>query len=271
MKDAVIRKALAEERAGLKEIWRACFHDTDSYIDCFFDSLYVDGCATVADLGDGPVAMAMDLDGMTLKNPNGDSFPCRYLFAVATLPPFRGKGLGKAVSQATNTNLVCPAEDTLFTYYEQLGFRNYFYVDEWETVRGEYAASASGKAAECSASEYADLREAMLKGRTHLTLGKKTLAYQAKISHLLRLCGGCASVERSFCGKLHVKELLVPEALKSEALAQISALYGGEAMTVRAPSNGGKHMRRFGQLRPLNDACFEPKPGDIPYFGIAFD
>ncbi|MDR2802450.1 MAG: GNAT family N-acetyltransferase [Prevotellaceae bacterium] len=118
----------------LKNIWRACFNDADAYIDFYFSERYCPKNTFVhCETGRG-VAM-MTLLPATVVTPH-EEFAARYVYAVATLPEFRNKGISfslaqQADEQARTENcaleIVVPATPELFHFYARQGFSTTFY------------------------------------------------------------------------------------------------------------------------------------------------
>ncbi|MDR1984800.1 MAG: GNAT family N-acetyltransferase [Prevotellaceae bacterium] len=118
----------------LKNIWRTCFHDAEAYIDFYFSERYRPQNTFVhCEAGRG-VAMLTMLPA-TVVTPHGE-FSARYMYAVATLPEFRNKGLSFALAQQADeqaqaencaVEVVAPATPDLFRFYARQGFVTAFY------------------------------------------------------------------------------------------------------------------------------------------------
>lgn len=109
---------------GLKKLWKTVFGDPDSFIDTFFDIAFSpDRCRYVEE--NGRIISALywfdcEFSGGKLA----------YIYAVATHPDHRGKGLASRLLLQTHSHLKAlgyagcvlkPAEG-LFPYYERLGY-----------------------------------------------------------------------------------------------------------------------------------------------------
>jgi len=127
----MIRPSRIGDEAGLKTLWEAAFGDSMAWIDLFFDTLYKPGSAIVWEV-DGTIASAIYLlDAGCASLPDGGTLSTSYSYALATLPAYRGQGIGSQVTQAAIThsvalgfdcNVICPAEESLFPYYTRLGY-----------------------------------------------------------------------------------------------------------------------------------------------------
>lgn len=114
----------------LKQLWETVFGDPRSVTDAFFaHAFYPDGCFYEA--VDGKVVSAFYLLPVTYHGQNGF-----YLYAAATLPAYRGQGLmGRLIREAlvfaknqADFVYLCPAEDSLYTYYARFGFSQTLYA-----------------------------------------------------------------------------------------------------------------------------------------------
>ena len=104
------RPSRREDEPALRALWKTVFGDEDAFLDLFFRELYAPGMAAVVPVGDGIAAAAYAL-------PMGKY---RYIYAVATLPEFRGRGLGRAVTLAAADGrgaYLCPAGEALKRWY----------------------------------------------------------------------------------------------------------------------------------------------------------
>jgi GNAT superfamily N-acetyltransferase len=118
----------------LKNIWRVCFNDADAYIDLYFSERYLPKNTFVhCEAGRG-VAM-LTLLPATVVTPH-EELAARYLYAVATLPEFRHKGLSLSLAQQADEQareenraleIVVPATPELFHFYARQGFSTAFY------------------------------------------------------------------------------------------------------------------------------------------------
>ncbi len=127
-------------RKGLTELWHTVFGDDYGYIDCFFEKAY-SYCDVFLTLADSkPVSSFyllpcyIDYDGKRYKG--------KYLYAAATYPEHRGKGLmaeliNEAIDYCRNSSDIdfislVPAQEGLYNYYGRFGFKEamYRYVTE---------------------------------------------------------------------------------------------------------------------------------------------
>ena len=115
------------------------------------------------------------------------------------------------------------------------------------------------------------LRELQLKSWPHLSCKEPALLHQAQVGTFLALCGGCAAVEwDGSSGAVQVKELLVSDSRREEALQALSSAYPGKDLQVRMPVRVADRAVPFGLFRTGFPVSAAEGVG-LPYFGLAFD
>ena len=239
---------------SLREVWKKAFGDTDEFLDLFFSAAYApDRCRCAAE--DGRVQSVLywfdcELEGRKLA----------YIYAVATDPACRGRGLCRRVMEDTMEVLrrrgyagaiLLPQEPWLIRMYGGMGFAPATTVTEkW------FPAGAAVEARQVDGAEYAALRRkflpaggvrqegenvAFLAGMTRFYTGENFLAAAAEDGDEL------------WCSEFLGDPAAVPGLLKT---------LGYPAGRARMP--GGE--RPFAMFRPLTEDCPTPR-----YFGLVFD
>ena len=161
-----IRPSVPGDEDGLKALWKTVFGDEDGYINSFFELLYKPGMARVSTDGDRIVSAAHILSLGELTD--GDSsLPCSVIYALATLPEYRGQGRGRrvledAVKSSSGPTLIVPAEPSLFDYYKSSGFTAYF--NAVELSGPDTGEDLEGSVTHATVRGYAALREELLRG-----------------------------------------------------------------------------------------------------------
>lgn len=213
-------RAARADLPQLTRLWQTCFHDSEAEVQafwkCFGDKIGIfcarDGKKVTAMLCALPVQLIDDA---------GDSHEAAYLYAVATDPAYRGRGLCGEIlacaeralrAQGVEYAILVPAEPGLFALYERYGYKTAFFRG-----RGEISGAAcAGKVEEIDADTYFSLRELLLVD-SFVSCGPDYLTYQATTDRLMRIetagqmhCAVCAQDG----SELTVKELLpyTPEA-----------------------------------------------------------
>ena len=100
------------EEIALREVWKVVFGDDGAFMEMFFRELYLPGMAQVVEEDGKIVASAYVI-------PFGEA---NYIYAVGTLPAYRGRGYGRAVTLAAAGGrgaYLCPAEESLKTWYRE--------------------------------------------------------------------------------------------------------------------------------------------------------
>lgn len=275
-----VRTSRTADVPRLKELWKLAFGDDDAYIDHFFDRYYAPERMLVLEQEGAVQAMTAWFD-MPLVWADGQNWPSAYLYAVATHPNCRGKGLaGRLLAFADSwlkeRGFACvstvPARADLHVFFGGNGFEECFALQQQE-----YVPHGDGSPAELErldAQQYNRLREGQLTGTDHIACAPEALDYQASVCVLsgggLYRVGteGCACVERAG-DEVFVKELLCAQQEREDALAAIARAHPAGHYWVRTPYARGEQWD-FAMLKWLI-----PEPNwdkkTAPYLGLAFD
>ena len=145
---------------SLKRLWKVVFADPDSFIDSFFQVAFSpDRCQFIEAEGEAVSALYWfdcEYQGGKLA----------YIYAVATHPDHRGKGLASRLMEKTHAllqergyagSVLKPAQG-LFPFYERLGYKTCGYIRRFEAT----AAAVTSEVKEISPVEYAILRRTYL-------------------------------------------------------------------------------------------------------------
>ncbi len=154
--------ARPEDLDALKDLWFACFGGPQEYLDFYYGRRFVPEDTLVWREEGRPVSM------MTLMRVRRGGEEGAYVYAVATLPEYRGHGLMTRLDawsqevvrdRGGRFSVLVPAGPELFPMYEKLGYRSEFPV--WvKEVQG--AAKTSGRFSPCSFTEFRELRRRFL-------------------------------------------------------------------------------------------------------------
>ena len=263
-----------EDVPALKALWKQAFGDEDALIDAFFRRLYVPEQVLVCREEGRVAAMACWLRETVCCGSRG--WPAAYLYAVATDPAHRGRGLcsellsfaaGCLESRGVRVLLLVPGSPSLRQFYAARGFRDYTTVHTAEVE----VSPVSGIVEPVTAPVYLELREQFLSGQSYVSCPVPVLEFQAAAAALyggglLRLekdgREGCACVARDGGGRAVIYELLWPgNGLEGASLA--AGVTGAARAFVRKP--GGQTA--FAMARWLGEVPNVPPP----YLGLALD
>ena len=152
------RCAVEKDKENLYALWQEAFGDSRDFLDTFRNTAYAHNrCRLIAD--DKGALAALYIFDCIYK---GEKIA--YIYAVATAKSHRGQGLCTLLMADTHRYLVkngyrgailVPADETLFSFYENMGY-------EVCTYASEFSADAQGETLtleEISSSEYAKLRK----------------------------------------------------------------------------------------------------------------
>lgn len=179
----MIRFADEKDIPGLKEIWHISFGDSKEYIDMFMEHQFK-GALTVVYEEDSKILSMFFLFRCDFSI-NEKTHPSFYLYAAATLPQYRGKGImGKmlefsksyAAEKDFDFIILSPAEKSLYDYYGRFGFKACFKSQKiFLNIKNEkeYAASFS----ENDFEKMLTLRNAAVKKSDGVLWGEKFFRY----------------------------------------------------------------------------------------------
>ena len=268
--DVKLREYSGGDIPALCALWESVFGDKPELIQEFFRLLPDMGLCAVAEL-DGKIAgMASVLTALELVTPGGDSARCGYVYAVATEPSFRGRGIGAALTEkvcelakAAGASVLCtlPAEDSLYPWYEKImGVRCALYRQSFETSPAESLQVRRAKA-----SEYLKRREELLADKSHLRAAPAIIEFAERFYSVygggLFLSGDglCAAYGDTKC--LYIKELISPNGRNEPVAAALGAFLGADRIVYSLPSESG-------------DKYISAPPGAVPsdcVWNLSFD
>ncbi len=243
----------------LTKLWAKCFGDDPREINGFWSEAFDRIRVYTAMEGVALTAMACVIPTHFIDE-EGESHTCGYVYAVCTDPQYRGRGICKNLMDYIHKNCgfsytaLVPAEESLFSFYESLGYKTCFYHREY-TVTARKGGTLRSAAPEV----YRSIRE--------LQLYDNFLSYE---EYLLPCAGQLYRIETEdglYCGCCYKKgdTLLIRELLPDspEAASALCAYLDCRTAVVRTMGED----KPFGMLKAL---C----KGKIPtkgYLGLALD
>ncbi len=254
------RWAKSEEQSSLQALWQRVFGDGEEVTGSFFRKFPPERHTRVIE-ADGTIAamaswLPVRLDGMSGA----------YVYAVATAPEYRGRGLARDLMEELEHALadrglafaaLCPAEPSLYDFYAALGYETAFYCDHFFCApEGEDLPLTK-----LDASRYRAAREGYL-ARQSCIWDDAALSYLTDTgTAFYRFPGGCAAISAMPDGAICIPELLCDDAKKTApALCRMLNACRAEVFTpgIEQPRGMWKHLT-FGQKTPR------------AYLGFAFD
>lgn len=240
----------ASEISGLRQLWKLAFGDTEEFLDGFFGTAFSDDRCRFLKLDDRVAAALYWFDCQY------DGRKLAYVYAVATHPDFRGRGMCRQLMGQTHELLkgqdydgvvLVPQDTGLRKMYAAMGYQNATSVAEFSCEAGEPIPLT-----ERDTAEYALLRRKYLPEGGVVQEGEN-----------LRFLSTYA--------KFYAGE----DFLAAVSGAQIAELLGNrDAATgiLGALGIASGSVRMPGEEKPF--AMFLPLKENVPapsYFGFAFD
>ena len=283
---AIVRPSVPEDIPAQRQLWQLAFGDDGAYVDNFYAAYYRPERVLVLEEAGAVRAMTAWFD-TTFVVPGRGEYRAAYLYAVATHPDWRGRGLaGELLTRADDFFRIwdipavttVPAESSLHNFFGRNGFRECFVHGEFRYNHLHDPAPAAGALEPLSPAAYAALREERLAGRAHIALSSEVMSYQAGACALspggglyaLAGFGGRVALcaEGMADGSLLVKELLCPPRVLEEVLAQLPGLLPRWSGLYRIPDGDTP----FGMLKWLDPALERAwEWNTAAYLGLAFD
>ena len=126
------------DKAQIEELWNVCFGDDKEYVDFYMEHRMTQDNMLAVFIDGKMVSMASMLPAeYQMEN---EMIRARYVYAVATLPQYRNRGLAAKILDAAKKIyreplFLEPASEKLCSYYEKLGFAKAFHasdgLNEW--------------------------------------------------------------------------------------------------------------------------------------------
>ncbi len=256
MKYGIAKKA---DLPALTKLWATCFGDDPKEIQGFWSATFDRIRVYIGSEGNRILAMTCVIPTHFVDD-EGESHSCGYVYAVCTDPHARGRGICQGLMDYIHKNCgfsytaLVPAEESLFSFYEKMGYTTCFYNHEYS------AHPQKGcKIRPATPEVYRSIRE--------LQLYDNFLSYE---EYLLPCAGQLYRIETEdglYCGCCYKKDstLLIRELLPDSPVAAAALCAHLNCKTAIVRTMDGN--RPFGMLKAL-------KGGSIPdhgYLGLAFD
>ena len=288
------RPSRPDDIPAQRQLWNLAFGDDGAYIDTFYRTYYEPQRMLVLE-EDGAVRSMTAWFDTTFVVPGQGEYRAAYLYAVATHPDCRGRGLaGRLLADADDffrslgipAVTTVPAEPSLHNFFGANGFGECFRHFEGWLSPSELPSAKSPLLHPVTAAQYGAVREELLAQIPHISYPEQALKYQAGCCALSRggLFAGetpeglvCLCAEGTGKGVVILKELLGNPAACRHALPDLPRVAPAPRWLVRTPRSGDetpsdRRLGRFGMLKWLDP---EQKNtwdwSSTGYLGLAFD
>jgi len=287
-----VRLSTPQDIPALRELWCLAFGDSGAYVDNFFQRYYRPERVLVLE-DEGQVRSMTAWFDTTFVVPDQGEFKAAYLYAVATHPDCRGKGLAARLlagaddwfrSQNIPAVTTVPAQPSLHTFFGANGFRECFTLVERALTPDQLPESGVSAFRPLTPAEYGSLRESLLDGTPHIAYPVDALAYQ---EGCCLLSGGglyevqtaygpvCLCAEGASDGLIVLKECLGSFEARQLALSNLPRIASAQRWLVREPLDSisaPDNPWAFAMLKWLDpDQANSWDWSSTAYLGLAFD
>lgn len=290
----MIEFAKPEMRPALSLLWQECFHDPAQYPDFFLSRISLSkDCLT--DVENGKLAAAVYFLPAQIST-GGKALQAHYIFAVATLPSFRSRGLMSSLLARTAVegekrgdcfSAVLPSDEGLYRFYAAAGYSSFFRVRLVDVPR-ERLQAAAGESQPCAAPELHRLndcrRQFLSSSSGSLLWGDRMLGVSLAVSQTYGDRLVCVEkgeafsyalcrTEGSVCTVLEIAaESKGIPALMAAILKKAPAkIYRFRLPVGNGPFPGEGETVPFGMLKPLGSRSLTDAGAKNPYLGLGMD
>ncbi len=267
--------ATAGQESLLEEIWLAGFpEDSPETVRGFLRAFPADRHAIVCCEDGCPVSMAFLLPAVWRLN--AETLPVQYLYAAATLPAFRGRGLfgellGFAHNRAKSAGLAAtflrPGEPALFDYYSRFGYHPCFGVT---TIEQRLCPDAEPMlpVRQLSSSAYAVIRRRYLQSyASWIDWPDAVLNYAISFSEGVFAVGDAAALCETACGRLTVRELFCLPEERDMVLQSLASYFACRSVSAWIPAEDAAVIQPVGMLCPHRSL----EPEGVSYMGLTLE
>lgn len=286
------RPSVPSDVPAQRQLWQLSFGDDGAYVDNFYNIYYRPERVLVLE-EDGIVRSMTAWFDTTFVLPGVGSYRAAYLYAVATHPDCRGRGLAaKLLADADDyfrtLNIpavtTVPAEPSLHQFFGANGFGECFtLIPETLDVSTLQAPNVENPLRPASPAQYNTVRESLLADLPHISYGDDALAFQASCCALgggglfvgeTALGPVCLCAEGDGQGTMIFKELLGgPAALA--ILPHLPSKFPAQQHLVRTPMYSRQKETdgwKFAMLKWLDPSMAQTWDwSSTAYLGLAFD
>ena len=283
------RPSVPADIPAQRQLWQLAFGDDGAYVDNFYRTYYRPERVLVLE-EDGQVRSMTAWFDTVFSLPGKGEYRAAYLYAVATHPDCRGRGLAAKLladadayfrSLGIPAVTTVPAQPSLHNFFGANGFRECFVLREEALDLSTLPASgAANPLRPASPKEYGAVREALLAGTPHIAYPEDALTYQAGCCALgmggLFVGEGpqgplCLCAEDAGGDLVILKECLGSGALETAA-PHLPVLFPGRRFLARTPAPEAGENWAFAMLKWLHPELESAWDWSTrAYLGLAFD
>lgn len=284
----MIRLAEDKDHMQLKTLWNQVFGDSSAAIDFYFSNRHQNQNMLVYE--ENKVVAGM-LTMLPVQFVFGKQMhPGRYIYAVATAPAYRQRGISTQLllnchsymqKKGETAAILSPASESLFAFYEKRGYQTVFYVESSTFLSSGLPPCRPGAiCTPCLTEDYFRIRDtAFSDSSLFVRWGEDALEYIIKAARAFgddvyyirtQKGEGCA-----VCGwrsrKIFIREIALVNIGIPDALSILHRTLGADEYILRLPigSLQGSTPQPFGMIHYLCDV--PESTGKPPYLSLILD
>lgn len=295
----MIRAAAPGMESELRRLWQICFGDPARAVNLFLRNAFrPENC--LVSFCEGRLVSALHLLPCRVLLPGGETAPAHYVYAVATFPEFRGRGLVRELlafaerygaERGERFSAVLPADEGLTSLYAKAGYLPFYEVRRQEAS----AALVREQAAEPRPGLRLVSFRALCRARARflsrspgsVLWDEKAVFYAAESARLyggrLLAAGEGETLSWALCGggdeSCEVVEWMAHPAARAELLGLLLREFPAPCYRFRLPAGGEAPFPQlplqespFGMIKTLDGSVLPPADAEsAPYLGLSLD
>ncbi len=266
----MLKYAENKDKSEILNLFNICFPNEEEFAEYFFKHFFSPE-NTVICVEDGKIAGS----AMELKYDISGVGEVTYLYAVGTLPEYRGRGLCKSILDYSHredikkgraASVLIPGNSSLFDFYARYGYKTCFYVDEHKLTYKN--AGESYDFGEPTGKELEAVYELFLKNKPHII--RDAAYFDVQKDMFKRFGGGVKGVYEG--GRLKGYCFYSVEDGKiifEEAMGELCEIAANEILREKNLDEG--IMRGTGKGKAFGMAYFYGNSFDDMYMNLMFN
>lgn len=269
------RLAKSGDLDSIRNLWLTAFPGDEFFLNYYLDHMSFENIVVCPD-GERIISMLNLLPFELVVRDN--TLLGAYVFSIATLPDYRNLGIGSSIIDFSHKLMIernmsfsalIPAQESLFSFYDRLGYEPYFEISRKEIVLPQ-ASSDCRKACYDDIEILSAIYESAMQGRAHFKRSNEFWKFLLDTEDCI-VAASRINVE-SYCFFNAEKELFINELFgdsqkyKDALLSHFFGLFSHASVNMPVDEKNGAIL---GLIKPLQGQLIQsPLP---PYMNMMFN